>query len=123
MLKDKRVLVVDDDVHLASLLVEIFSREGVLLTTAHHGKEGLEKALEGEFDLVLLDVMLPGQDGYHIANELKTKLGADCPKILIMTCRDLLREGHLALMAGAHQTIQKPFEASEIVEKVRQMLG
>jgi two-component system, OmpR family, response regulator CpxR len=66
-----RILLVDDDVELCSLLTEFLKREGFTLECEHDGKRGLEKALHGGYDVVLLDVMLPGMDGFEILRMLR----------------------------------------------------
>ena len=122
-LHGKRILLADDDPDLRNLLREIFEDLGVEWTEVVDGEEALRVAQEKPFDLILLDVMLPFIDGYRVATELTAKLGERCPKILIITCRDLTREAPLAVMSGAVATLQKPFMAKDILEKVSDLLG
>ena len=75
-----------------------------------------------KLDLILLDVMMPYIDGYHVAYEVTNKLGAKAPHIIIMTSRDTTREKGIALMSGAHEVIQKPFEMAKLHERVAAVL-
>src|ERR1700676_5629029 len=66
-----RILLIDDDVELCSLLEELLKREGFETRTEHDGARGLERARSGEFDLIVLDVMLPGMDGFEALRQLR----------------------------------------------------
>ena len=74
-------------------------------------------------DLVLLDVMMPYIDGYHVAYELTNKLGAKAPRIMIMTSRDTVKEKGIALMSGATEVLQKPFEMAKLHERIANVLS
>jgi DNA-binding response OmpR family regulator len=74
-------------------------------------------------DAMLLDVMLPYLDGYHVAHELTEKLGAKAPRIILITSRDAAREKGIALMSGAEDILQKPFEMSELHQKLSDILA
>jgi len=104
-----RILVADDDPDLLELLKMDLGYQGYEILTAANGKDALAVASTQKVDLVLLDVMMPYIDGYHVAYELTSKLGANSPKILIMTSRDTTKEKGVALMSGALSVIQKPF--------------
>jgi DNA-binding response OmpR family regulator len=118
MAEKKRILAADDDHDLLELLRTVFSRQGYDVLTADNGKDALQLALAEKFDLILLDVMMPYIDGYHLTYELTNKLGPKAPPIIIMTGRDTKREKAIALMSGAHDIIQKPFEMSQLHERV-----
>jgi two-component system alkaline phosphatase synthesis response regulator PhoP len=114
----KRVLVADDDPDLLDLLQMDLSHHGYDTLTAANGKDALQIALAEKIDLILLDVMMPYIDGYHVAYEVTNKLGPKAPHIIIMTSRDTTREKGIALMSGAQEVIQKPFEMSHLHERV-----
>ena len=118
----KRILVVDDDLDLLDLLKMDLSHEGYEILTAANGKDALQMATTQDLDLVLLDVMIPYIDGYHVANEVSAKLGANAPKILIMTSRDTDRERGIALLSGALSVVQKPFSMDEIHKAIKEVL-
>jgi two-component system response regulator RegX3 len=71
------ILVVEDEEAIRSGLIDVFVFHGYDVDSADNGPEGLEKALTGKFDLILLDIMLPGMDGYEICNEIRAKHHAD----------------------------------------------
>ncbi len=118
----KRILVADDDPDLIDLLELDLTSEGYEVLTAVNGKDALQMAMGNKVDLVLLDVMMPYIDGYHVAYELTNKLGANCPKIVIITSRDTTREKGIALMSGAHEVLQKPFEMATLHETIKSIL-
>lgn len=119
----KRILIADDDPDIIDLLESYFRRGGYDVTAKVNGKDALQAAEAGKFDLVLLDVMMPYIDGYHVASEISSRLGAEAPKIIIMTSRDVASEKGIALMSGANDAVQKPFSLDELDAKVKAALG
>jgi DNA-binding response OmpR family regulator len=122
MADSKRILVADDDPDLLELLKMDLTFQGYEILTATNGKEALQLALAERLDLVLLDVMMPYIDGYHVAYELTNKLGAKAPRIMIMTSRDTVKEKGIALMSGAMEVLQKPFEMAKLHERISAIL-
>ncbi|MBI3289514.1 MAG: response regulator [Elusimicrobia bacterium] len=118
MADKKRILVADDDPDLLDLLKMDLEHHGYEILAATNGKDALQTALTETLDLVLLDVMMPYIDGYHVAYELTNKLGAKAPRIMIMTSRDTVKEKGIALMSGAAEVIQKPFEMTKLHERI-----
>ncbi len=118
----KRILVADDDPDLRDLLVMDLTHQGYGVLSAADGKDALQTALNEPIDLILLDVMMPYIDGYHVAYELTNKLGAKAPRIIIMTSRDTVKEKGIALMSGANEILQKPFEMSKLHERIAALL-
>ena len=124
MMADKRrILVADDDPDLLDLLKMDLGFQGYEVLVAANGKDALQMAMTETLDLVLLDVMMPYIDGYHVAYELTNKLGAKAPRIMIMTSRDTVKEKGIALMSGAMEVIQKPFEMTKLHERVSDLLA
>ena len=119
----KRVLVADDDVDLVDLLSMDLAHLGFEVLTASNGKEVLQILRDQKVDLVLLDVMMPYMDGYHVAFEISSKMGDSSPKILLITSRDLTKEKGVALLSGAHDHLQKPFELDDLHRKVGELVG
>ena len=119
----KRILIADDDPDLIDLLESYFKGEGYDVTAKVNGKDALQAAEEGKFDLVLLDVMMPYIDGYHVASEISSRLGSEAPKIIIMTSRDTASEKGIAMLSGANDVVQKPFSLEEIAGKVKAALA
>jgi DNA-binding response OmpR family regulator len=120
----KRILVADDDADLLDFLKAALTRAGYDVATVDNGRDALTAILsERGPDLVLLDVMLPYVDGYHIAQEAVTKLGDKTPPIMILSCRDAGREKGIALMSGAIDFVQKPFEIDDLQKRVERLLS
>jgi DNA-binding response OmpR family regulator len=123
MADSKRILVADDDPDLLDLLKMDLGFQGYTISTAANGKDALQIAMNETFDLVLLDVMMPYIDGYHVAYELTNKLGSKAPRIMIMTSRDTVKEKGIALMSGAAEVLQKPFEMAKLHERIAAVLA
>ncbi|MCM2266160.1 MAG: response regulator [Elusimicrobiales bacterium] len=119
----KRILIADDDPDIIDLLEAYFKRAGYNVTVKVNGKEALQAAEAEKFDLVLLDVMMPYIDGYHVASEISSRLGSEAPKIIIMTSRDVAAEKGIAMLSGATDAVQKPFSLEELEAKVKAALG
>lgn len=119
----KRILVADDDPDLLDLLKMDLGFQGYEILVAANGKDALQVAMSERLDLILLDVMMPYIDGYHVAYELTNKLGAKAPRILIMTSRDTVKEKGIALMSGATEVLQKPFEMAKLHERIAAIIG
>ncbi len=119
----KRILVADDDADLLDFLKADLTRAGYDVATVDNGRDALAAILsESAPDLVLLDVMLPYVDGYHVSQEAVSKLGDKTPPIMILSCRDAGREKGIALMSGASDFVQKPFDIDELRERVARLL-
>ncbi len=119
----KRILVADDDPDLLELLQTHLTHQGYDVIAAANGKDALNLALNEPLDLIMLDVMMPYIDGYHVAYEVSTKLGDKAPRIVIVTSRNTSREQGIALMSGAYEIIQKPFDMSHLSERVAQIIA
>ena len=121
--EQKSVLVVDDDPDLVDLLSMDLTNQGYEVLSASNGKEALHIANSRKVDLLLLDVMMPYMDGYHVAHEVSTRLGVNAPKVLLMTSRDTVRERGVILMSGADGAIQKPFALNELHQRIEELLA
>ncbi len=119
----KLILIADDDPDLIDLLESYFKGSGYEVTAKVNGKDALQAAESEKFDLVLLDVMMPYIDGYHVASEISSRLGTNAPKIIIMTSRDTASEKGIAMLSGASDVVQKPFSLEEMEAKVKAALG
>jgi len=119
----KRILIAEDDQEYLDLLKYALTTEGYEVIACEDGGKALKAAMDVKPDLVLTDVRMPGLDGYHFAQELGDRYGADCPKIIIMTSRDIKREKGVAMLSGAASIIQKPFKISTLKEQIEKLLG
>lgn len=121
-MSSKRILIADNDEELRDLLAFFLRKMGFEVVAVDNGQSALEETGNGEFVLVILDVMMPELDGYHVAAELSAKMGSSRPKILIMTSRDLNAEHGIAVMSGADASIQKPFKLADVKLKIEALL-
>lgn len=119
----KRVLLAEDDEELSGLLEFYLRKQDCDVTAVQDGKAALTKGRDERFDLIVMDVMMPGLDGYHVAQQLSQALGPACPRILIMTSRDIGKEAGLAMLSGAATTLQKPFKLAEFKAKLAELLA
>lgn len=114
-----KLLLIDDDVELANMLKEFLTQEGFSVTTAHDGVTGEQYVLAGKFDLVILDVMMPGQDGMQTLRNIRQH--SDIP-VLMLTAKDD-NEGRIeGLEGGADDYVQKPCLPRELVARIRAIL-
>jgi len=114
-----RLLIVDDDTELCSLLQEFLQREGFTVQCVHDGKTGLEVAQQGGIDLIILDVMLPGLDGFEILKRLRTE--SKIP-VLMLTARGQDVDRIVGLELGADDYLPKPFNPRELSARVKAIL-
>jgi two-component system response regulator CpxR len=114
-----RVLVIDDDVELCTLLTEYLEREGFRLNVEHDGRTGLERAVLDPHDLVILDVMLPGLDGFGLLRKLRQQ--SKVP-VIMLTARGEGEDRVVGLDLGADDYLSKPFNPRELCARVRAVL-
>lgn len=112
-------MLIDDDAELCALLVEFLSREGFSVECEHEGTRGLDKALTGRHDLVILDVMLPGLDGFEILRRLR---GRSRVPVLMLTARGDDMDRISGLEMGADDYLAKPFNSRELLARIRAIL-
>ena len=115
-----RILIIEDDKEISEIERDYLELDGFEADIANNGITGLEKALSGEYDLVLLDLMLPGMDGFSICKRLREKL--DIP-ILMVTARTQDVDKIRGLGFGADDYIEKPFSPSVLVARVKAHLA
>jgi two-component system response regulator CpxR len=111
-----RILVIDDDVELAGLLRTFLEREGFQPEFAHDGRGGLDRALQGGFDLIVLDVMLPGIDGFEILRRLRQQSRVP---VIMLTARGEDVDRIVGLEIGADDYVPKPFNPRELAARIR----
>lgn len=115
-----RILVIEDEPKVARALEEGLTQERYDVCVATTGEEGFYEVNAQRFDLVLLDLMLPGRDGIEILRTVRER-GLDTP-VLILTARDAVDDRVLGLDAGADDYLVKPFAFSELLARVRALL-
>jgi len=115
----KQLLIIDDDKELTSILTEYLSLEGFTLTCCHDGISGLEHARQNFYDLILLDVMMPGLTGFEV---LKALGGKHTTPILMLTAKGDDADRVLGLELGADDYLAKPFQHRELVARINAIL-
>jgi len=112
-----RVLIVEDESRISSFIAKGLSADGFATTVAADGTTGLDFALTGDFDLVILDIGLPGLDGFEVLRQLRAQ-GSSLP-VIVLTARDSVTDTVSALEGGADDYMPKPFRFAELLARVR----
>ena len=115
----ERLLLIDDDADLGPLMAEFFTERGLALDCALNGRVGLERALAHPYDLIILDVMMPGIDGFEVLRQLREK--SKVP-VLMLTARTEQASRIRGLEGGADDYLPKPFDPLELLARVRAIL-
>ena len=115
-----RVLIVEDEVRLAATLQDLLEINGYTADVCHDGESGLDNALSGIYDVILLDVMLPKMDGFTLLRHLRGANNAT--PVLMLTARDQVGDRVEGLDCGADYYLTKPFESEELLACVRLLL-
>jgi two-component system OmpR family response regulator len=115
-----RVLIVEDEVKMASLLRRGLRNEGIAADVAQRGEDALWMAEATEYDAVVLDVMLPGIDGFEVCRRLR-EAGVWAP-VLMLTARDAVRDRVAGLDGGADDYLTKPFSYAELLARLRALV-
>lgn len=112
-----RILIIEDEEHLARLVAEVLGREGHAVETVYDGRSGLTRALTEDFDLLVVDWMLPDLDGVHVVKRLRA---ADVRvPVLMLTARGQIEDRVEGLDAGADDYLSKPFAFPELLARIR----
>src|SRR5581483_8490676 len=118
-----RILVVDDDPTITKLVSLVLMQTGYNVTTAATAEEGLALAKRLSPDLAILDVMLPGMDGYTLCRKLRENSSTSLMPILMLTAQAETRDKLAGFNAGADDYLTKPFESPELIYRVRALLA
>lgn len=112
-----RILVVEDEAPLADALSEILKRNKYFVDTVYNGIDGLDYALTGVYDCILLDIMLPGMNGIDVLNQLRTEKVST--SVILLTAKSEIEDKITGLDCGADDYITKPFNTSELLARIR----
>jgi two-component system response regulator CpxR len=113
------LLLVDDDAELCGMMTEFFAQAGFQVECAHSGADGLARAVNGSYDLAILDVMLPVLDGFSVLEQLRRR--KDLP-VIMLTARVQQKDRVQGLNSGADDYLPKPFDPDELLARVRAVL-
>lgn len=116
----KRLLIVDDDNQIRELLVFDIAQSGYIVDSASDGQEGLKKALENNYDLILLDVMMPKMNGYEVCKNIR--IAKPNVPVLMLTAKGTIEDKTQGFDCGADDYLIKPFEIQEVLLRIRALL-
>ena len=116
----KKVLVVEDEISIQRILQYDLMQSGFAVDLASDGEEGLQKALTNQYDVMLLDIMLPKRDGFSVCKELRQR--GNSTYIVMLSARDDELDRVLGLDVGADDYMTKPFSSREVVSKVKAII-
>ncbi len=112
-----RVLIVEDEKKLADALVQIFNRNRITADVSYNGTDGHDNALSGIYDVIVLDIMLPGMNGIEILSDIRGK-GLTTP-VILLTAKDDVADKVKGLDSGADDYLTKPFATEELLARIR----
>ncbi len=112
-----RILIVEDEIALADVLTEILRKNNYSVDAVHDGVDGLDYALSGVYDAILLDIMLPRMDGLQMLRKLRSN--GDSTPVLLLTAKSEIEDKVKGLDVGADDYITKPFNTEELLARVR----
>jgi DNA-binding response OmpR family regulator len=115
----QKILIVEDEIKIARFLELELGHEGYIVEQAHDGKEGLNKALNNQYDLVVLDIMLPSVNGIEVLRKIRQN--SEIP-VILLTAKDEVMDKVIGLDMGADDYITKPFAIEELLARIRTAL-
>lgn len=113
------ILLIEDDADLSALMRDYFAEQGIGIEAVHNGRQGLARALAGSFDLIILDVMLPGLDGFEVLRQIRKR---SATPVIMLTARISGADRVHGLNSGADDYLPKPFAPDELVARIRAVL-
>ena len=115
-----KILLIEDDIHIARFLVNGFQQEGITVTHATDGVDGLHEAVTEEYDVIILDIMLPKKDGFEVLAELRGQ-GYATP-VIILSAKHSVEERVKGLQSGADDYLVKPFAFPELLARCQTLV-
>lgn len=112
-----QILIIEDEKHLADALGQIMREQKYLTDVVYTGTDGLDYALTGQYDVIVLDIMLPGMDGFQVVKKLRAA-GISTP-VILLTARDKTGDKIQGLDNGADDYMTKPFDPAELLARIR----
>jgi len=120
---NKKILVIEDDPNALRFIEYTLEQEGYQVSSAKDGLEGIKKVQDKHPDLIILDIMLPGLDGYEVCRQLRQKPETSLLPILMLSAKARQDDRNIGLKMGADEYLTKPADPSTIVEKVKTLLA
>jgi DNA-binding response OmpR family regulator len=120
---EERILIVDDDEDILLIVQTILANAGYSVLVARNGREGVDLALESRPDLILLDVMMPGMDGWQVCRQMKASpMGREIRVVMVTALQDWM-DKRQALETGADDYVEKPFELAKLAAVVERNIA
>lgn len=119
----EKILVIDDDLETLRLVGLMLQKQGYHVVTAASGEEGIQVALREQPDLILLDVMMPGLDGFEVTRRLRQNPETSSIPILIFTAKSQVEDKVEGYEAGADDYLTKPIHPAELIAHIKALLG
>lgn len=121
-MQSKKILFVDDEADLGYLMKRFLETEGYNVSVAHDGQEGLEKAIEENPDLILLDVMMPRMNGFQMCTQLKNHTSLQNIPVIFVTALHQCKDEFISSTMGANGYVTKPFEHQHLLSEIARTL-
>lgn len=118
-----KILVVDDEAYILQILEFSLGAEGFEVVTAGNGEIAVEKAVQGQPDLIVLDVMMPVLDGYETCRRLKRQAETKNIPVILLTAKGREADKRLGFEVGAADYIVKPFSPSRLISRIEEIIG
>ncbi len=118
----EHILIIEDETDIAQLIAFNLEREGYSVDMVHHGREGLERILKDQPSLVILDLMLPGMDGYQVLKEMQRDSRSHAIPVLMLTAKSQVDDRIKGLESGADDYLTKPFSPKEMILRVQAII-
>ena len=112
-----RILVVEDEIHLAEALAQILKKNNYTVDVSNDGEDGLDNALSGIYDVIVLDIMLPKMNGLDVLENIRSE-GFDTP-VILLTAKNEISDKVRGLDSGADDYLAKPFNTEELLARIR----
>jgi DNA-binding response OmpR family regulator len=119
----KKILLVDDEPHIVMALEYLLEEEGYDIAKAHDGESALAKAIEFIPDVIILDVMMPGLDGFSVAKEIRKNDMLAHTSIIFLTAKSTPEDKMTGYDSGGEYYLVKPFDNDDILEKVKEIIS
>ena len=118
-----RILCNEDDAETRILLKKSLESAGMTVDSVWSGEKGVEAAMSGSFDCVILDLMMPGMDGFQVIRALRSQGLTSHVPVVVLTARDDKESKQRAMAAGANEYVVKPFDLSHLVDTIVSLIG
>jgi two-component system response regulator ArlR len=115
-MSQEKILIIEDELKIARFLELELNYEGYIVEQVHDGREGLQKILQGSYDLILLDIMLPSMNGIEVLRKLRQSSSVP---VIMLTAKDEIMDKVMGLDMGADDYITKPFAIEELLARIR----